>query len=252
MENEVAAGLSVVWAGHFEAQERRVATQEQAVVALLAGSLDAAAREAAARDAHKLAGSLGTFGLDEGSSLAGQIEEAWLAEHQEMASLATTVAALRKLLEEHRPALDASAVKDSRVAADGIDILLVDDDDVFARYVLEPLRRRYRVSWVTNGESALSAVAGSAKQGPPRLVLLDIEMPGMNGLTVLEQLAEQRVPERCAVVMLTRRTLAEDIVRARKLGAFDFLAKPISVSRLNERVGRALETVHQARKPLNV
>ena len=68
-------------------------------------------------------------------------------------------------------------------------------------------------------------------------------MPGLKGLSVLEQLADQGVAGRAAIVMLTRRSVVEDVVRARQLGAFDFLAKPISVSTLTERVGRALQAV---------
>lgn len=245
MENDVAAGISSLWAGHFEAQERRLSVVEQAVVGLVAGSLDDAGRQSAKQAAHKLAGSLGTFGLEDGSRIAGQIEEALLADKDDSGSihaLASAVGALRSVLEKHRPTADAPLpTETSQPAENAMDILLVDDDDVFARYVLEPLQRRYRISWVSSGESALAALAKCGDQYP-KLILLDIEMPGMKGLTVLEQLAERGVVEQSAVVMLTRRSVVEDIVRARNLGAFDFLAKPISVSMLNERVSRALET----------
>ena len=248
MDRDVADGIGSIWAGHFEAQERRLAVLEQAIVSVVAGALDDGAQQDAQQAAHKLAGSLGTFGLEHGSQIAAQIETALKAqtlEWSELGSLARSVASLRALLEEHRPAADAAPVAAPAAATatatgESTDIWLVDDDDIFARYVLEPLQRRYRVTWLSSGESALAAVARASKEQYPRLILLDIEMPGIKGLNVLEQLATLGVAGQCAVVMLTRRTVVEDVVRARQLGAFDFLAKPISVQTLTERVGRAL------------
>ncbi|MBV9896658.1 MAG: response regulator [Chloroflexi bacterium] len=246
MDKEVVAGVNSIWATSFEAQERRVAVLEQAIVAVVAGTLDEAAREAATHAAHKLAGSLGTFGLEEGSRLAAEVEQAWAASAsaaQDVSALAKSVASLRGVLAAHRPPQTDQQAEEPVQVADALDVLLVDDDEVFARYVVDALQRRYRVSWVSTGESALAAIARGAKGSYPKVVLLDIEMPGMKGLKVLEQLAQLGIKGQCAIVMLTRRTIAEDVVRARQLGARDFLAKPISASVLTERVGRALESV---------
>src|SRR5690242_6512007 len=105
MDNDVKAAVGSLWAGTFEAQERRVTALEQAVVALAAGSLDDDGRKAATAAAHKLAGSLGTFGLDEGTRLAAELEEAWPAE-PELQKSAIAVMALRKLLKANRPSAD--------------------------------------------------------------------------------------------------------------------------------------------------
>jgi CheY-like chemotaxis protein len=247
MEQNLTAGMNSLWAAHFEAQLQRVAVQEQAFVALVGGALDETALAAAQHAAHTLAGSLGTFGLDEGSRLAVQLEDTWRAEsidHAQVAELAQRIAAMRALLESRRPSADSSADPAVPSTADpAADIWLVDDDELFAKYVMAPLQRRYRVAWLSSGESALAEVARTDADEYPKLILLDIEMPGIKGLSVLEQLADQGVAGRAAIVMLTRRSVVEDVVRARQLGAFDFLAKPISVSTLTERVGRALQTV---------
>jgi CheY-like chemotaxis protein len=245
MDNEVASGISSIWAASFDAQERRVAVLEKAIVALLAGSLDEATRRAAGDAAHKLAGGLGTFGIEEGSRLAAEIEEAWAGDAQpeaDVRSLARAVTALRTVLATHRPEPDPESQEPPQTEGFA-DILLVDDDHVFARYVQDSLHSRYRVSWVSTGDAALAAISRSPKERYPKLILLDIQMPGLKGLTVLEQLAQYGVASQCAIVMLTRQTIAADVVRAKQLGAWDFLAKPISASTLTERVARALESV---------
>jgi HPt (histidine-containing phosphotransfer) domain-containing protein len=104
--DELSGAMSAIWARNLVAQERRVAVQEQAVVALLAGTLDAAGREQAAQAAHKLAGSLGSFGLPDGTSLASQLEAAWSAESissSDAPRLAQLIAELRRELREFVP-----------------------------------------------------------------------------------------------------------------------------------------------------
>jgi two-component system, OmpR family, response regulator len=244
MDAEGSAELGATWARHLETQERRIAAQERAMVGLMAGALDDADRELAATEAHKLAGSLGSFGLTEGSELASELESTWIAGHvtaADMAPLAQTIASLRRLLKEHRPAQVDVAHRTPANVAEQVDVLLVDDDDSFADFVVDTLQPRYQVTWLADGASALFAIAGPAASVKPRLILLDIEMPGLDGLSVLEDLAQQGITRECAVVMLTRRTLKEKIVKARKLGAFDFLAKPLTREILVERVSRALE-----------
>lgn len=246
MDNDIAAAVDGVWSASFPAQESRVSAQEQALVALVAGTLGDACLEAAQRAAHKLAGSLGTFGLDEGSRLASEIEATWRAEtidYAHIAELARSIGSLRGMLEARRPSPRSVVPQSAPAPEHPAEIWLVDDDEVFARYVLAPLQRRYRITWLSSGESALDTLARADTEQYPRLILLDIEMPGIKGLKVLEQLVDQGVLDRSAIVMLTRRSQVEDVVQARKLGALDFLAKPISVTTLTERVDRALETV---------
>ena len=71
---QVRAALARIWERSRGTVLNRVVVLEQAAVALLEGALDGALREQAEREAHKLAGSLGTFGFAHGSRLAGEME----------------------------------------------------------------------------------------------------------------------------------------------------------------------------------
>jgi CheY-like chemotaxis protein len=243
MDGQITAHLAGAWTRHAETQTHRITVQERSIVKLLASTLDEDDQRLAAAEAHKLAGILGSFGLEEGSQLAAELEQAWSADDPwslDAAALARSVSRLRRVVEAYQPPAD-EVLDATRSAGDGGDVLLVDDDDAFAAYVQATLQAQAQVSWLPDGAAALKAVSGEHPTARPRLILLDIEMPGIDGLDVLEQLAERGVTRECRVVMLTRRTLAEDIMKARKLGAFDFLAKPLSASLLVDRVTRALE-----------
>ena len=106
-------------------------------------------------------------------------------------------------------------------------ILIVDDErNVRAtlKSVLED--EGYAVEDVSSGEEALSAV----KRGTFDLVLLDIWLPGMDGLEVLEQIGNDGTD--AVVVMISGHGSVETAVRATKLGAFDFIEKPLSLDRV--------------------
>jgi len=246
--NELSGAMSAIWARNLEAQEQRVAVQEQALVALLAGTLDVTSREQAAQAAHKLAGTLGSFGLTDGTSLATDLETAWSNEAvapSDAPRLAQVICELRRLLREHAPAdADSASAPANPQAGDvyPVDVLLVDDDDVFADFVFGALESQSKqLTWMPDGESARAAVCGPEASIRPRVVLLDVEMPGLDGFALLEELARNGVTRESTVIMLTRRTMVEDVVRARKLGIFDYLAKPLEAPVLIDRVRRALE-----------
>lgn len=105
-------------------------------------------------------------------------------------------------------------------------ILCVDDDHV-ARETVELLFNRwgYRVSLAESGEAGLEAIA----QDPPDLILLDIQMPGMDGLEVLEWVHAHHPSIIC--IMVTGHATLQNAVEAMKQGAYDFLAKPFAPTR---------------------
>ena len=82
----------------------------------------------------------------------------------------------------------------------------------------------YTVSAVESGESCLAALPGAGFE----LVLLDIWLPGMDGLEVLARIQEIPFTERPVVVIISGHGSIEAAVKATKLGAFDFLEKPLS------------------------
>jgi DNA-binding NtrC family response regulator len=112
-------------------------------------------------------------------------------------------------------------------------VLIVDDDPGVRESLRMVLKDQYDPVPVASGEEALAALADVR----PDVVLLDILMPGLDGLAVLEQMKEQdpRVP----VVMLTATKTVKTAVTAMKLGAFDYVTKPFDVEELSIIVERA-------------
>lgn len=106
-------------------------------------------------------------------------------------------------------------------------ILIVDDEPEICEMVGEFLGRRgYRTKIAYSGEEALAKV----KQEPPDLVLLDIYMPGINGVEVLRQLVKDRFAG--GVIMLTASQDEPLLKMALDLGAFDVLPKPVNLEQV--------------------
>jgi len=121
-------------------------------------------------------------------------------------------------------------------------ILIVDDERNMRRMLRAILEEEsYDVDDVDGGRAALAKCA----EVEPDVILLDLVMePGPDGLTVLEQLRTQHPDP--AVIMMSGKATLDDAVRATKLGAFQFLEKPLTPERLLTTVGAAVELM-QAR-----
>jgi DNA-binding NtrC family response regulator len=118
----------------------------------------------------------------------------------------------------------------------GETILLVDDDLDFQEIVTDRLvALGYRVFAASNGQEGLALLE---KEGP-QIVLLDIEMPDMNGLEVLKAMRTRA--HDVTVVMLTAYGTIERAVQAMKQGAYDFIPKPFEPEHLVLTVQKALE-----------
>ena len=109
-------------------------------------------------------------------------------------------------------------------------ILIVDDDELMRRSLSFNLKQNgYRTSTATNAEAALA----QARRVPPDLVLLDIGLPGMDGLDALRHFKEAfNVP----VIFLTARRRILDEVLGLELGADDYITKPFDQSVLLARI----------------
>ena len=114
-------------------------------------------------------------------------------------------------------------------------ILLVEDEEKLARFVeLELMHEGYRVEKSGNGREALEM----ALQGHYDLILLDIMLPGLNGLEVLRRLLkEKEVP----VILLTARDAVMDKVSGLDAGAVDYITKPFAIEELLARIRVALK-----------
>ncbi len=105
-------------------------------------------------------------------------------------------------------------------------VLIVDDDAGVRESLRMVLKERYEPLLVTSGEEALTALP----ELRPDLVLLDVLMPGLDGLEVLERFKAE--DPRTPVIMLTATKTVKTAVTAMKLGAFDYVTKPFDVEEL--------------------
>src|SRR6476660_1094679 len=112
-------------------------------------------------------------------------------------------------------------------------LLVVDDDPQLVELVGYKLRQQgFEVDTAIDGQDALNKLAGDV----PALVLLDVMMPGMSGLEVLERMRADAVTARTPVLMLTAKAQEEDLERGFALGADDYITKPFSPRELVSRV----------------
>jgi two-component system nitrogen regulation response regulator NtrX len=117
-------------------------------------------------------------------------------------------------------------------------ILVVDDEPDIRGLVQEILQDEgYQVSIAENGAKARE----SMRQRRPDMVLLDIWMPDVDGISLLKEWGENaELP--CPIIMMSGHGTVETAVEATRLGAYDFLEKPLSLAKLLLTVERALET----------
>jgi DNA-binding response OmpR family regulator len=110
---------------------------------------------------------------------------------------------------------------------DELKILLVDDEQEFVTTLAERLEiRDMNVFVAMDGETALTIV----EQKLPQVIVLDVMMPGINGLDVLERI--KSIDSRIQVILLSGHGSTKDGIKGLKLGAFDFLIKPIDIDEL--------------------
>ena len=115
-------------------------------------------------------------------------------------------------------------------------ILLVDDEPGMLRYIKTLLEvDDYKVETATTGEEALEKVEKGLE---PDLILLDVLMPGIDGLQTLEQLRQKQPSTK--VVMLSCVNDTRKVVQAIKLGAQDYLTKPFQKAELDSVIDLAI------------
>ncbi len=124
-------------------------------------------------------------------------------------------------------------------------ILVVEDDPASRRLLEIMLRRQYRVMTAASGDEALSIAAAQN----PDMVLLDIEMPGMDGFQTLEQLRAGIIDHAVPVIFLTARADTESRDKGLEAGAVDYLIKPYDRTELSIKVKNHL-ALFTARKEL--
>jgi len=113
----------------------------------------------------------------------------------------------------------------------GLKVLIIDDEVVFSANMVKLLNTRgYRTSAVNGGEEGIRVL----EKGAFDVVVLDLKMPGMNGIEVLKKIKELNI--QAQVILLTGHGCVDTAMEAIRLGAFDYLPKPCEVKELSEMI----------------
>jgi two-component system, response regulator len=134
----------------------------------------------------------------------------------------------------------------SEAALAQVEILLVEDNAEDAEMTLRALRKRNlanHVHWVKDGEEALEYLFGTGRYGardqvrPPRLVLLDIKMPKVDGIEVLRRIKDSDL-KAVPVVVMTSSNEERDVVESYRFGVNSYIVKPVAFEAFLETVSK--------------
>lgn len=130
-----------------------------------------------------------------------------------------------------------------------IKVLLVDDEENFQRVINQVLKRqikneKYEFSFATNGKEALKKISSGLKVD---VALVDIRMPEMDGLTLIEEINKR--PNPINTVIVSAYADIPNVRRAIKAKVMDFLVKPIEIDELEEAINKAFDIKKQNRQP---
>ncbi|MEG4856713.1 response regulator [Microcoleus sp. K1-B6] len=218
---------------------QQIGVLDQAKTAMLAGKLETELQQSAKREAHKLAGSLGSFGYPEGSKLARSAEHllindrSWTAE--EITRFSELVTGLQQELA--KTPITSTGVPVSTISIFNYRVLVVDDDAALTeRLKVESEAWGLRMKIAPNITAARSRLALSM----PDVMLLDLSFAETeeDGLTLLRELNE-RSPTLPIIVFTGRDSLADRLAVSR-LGAKQFLHKPATTEQIFRAIARVL------------
>ena len=215
----------------------QVVVLDRAKTALLAGNLNEELHQQALREAHKLAGSMGSFGYPEGSRLARKIEHLLLGDFSlspdQISNFSQLVTALQQELT--KPAITSTAQK---FPIEQSYRLLVIDDDTTLTEQLQAEADSWGIRMKVAPNLATARSLFSLKT--PDAVLLDLSFttPEEDGLILLSEIVE-RSPNIPVIVFTGRNTLADRLAVSR-LGARQFLHKPATTEEIFQAIARVL------------
>ncbi len=125
----------------------------------------------------------------------------------------------------------------SRSSGDGRVVLVVDDDEAIVELIVATLRNSpYQVITANDGDEAYEI----ALREQPRVILLDVAMPGLNGFEACRKIKSNPLTRDAWVIMLTARTQPEDRALSVEVGANGYIAKPFRPSQLLAAIGDRL------------
>jgi DNA-binding response OmpR family regulator len=220
--------------------KQQVALLEQASTARSAGNLEPELQQTARQEAHKMAGSLASFGYPEGSKLARSIEHLLIKGEPLLPADVTRFSELVSALQHELnkpPASSAASLVPPASTAQTYRVLVIDDDDALTeRLKAESDAWGFRLKIAPNLAAARSRMTLSL----PDAVLLDLSFPEAeeDGLSLLKEITVQS-PDLPVVVFTGRDSLADRLAVSR-LGARQFLHKPATTKQIFEAIARVL------------
>ena len=122
------------------------------------------------------------------------------------------------------------------MSSDEVEILLVEDNPSDAELTMRALKRKNMINklvWVKDGAEALDFIFAKGKYSDrniediPKLILLDLRMPKVDGLEVLHRIKENDLTKKIPVVILTSSSEDKDIVESYNLGVNSYVSKPV-------------------------
>jgi DNA-binding NtrC family response regulator len=118
----------------------------------------------------------------------------------------------------------------------GFRVLLVDDETIFTKNMSKLLKNRgYAVTAVNSGDAAIREL----EQTPFDVIVLDLKMPGMDGITTLKEV--MKLGLFTETLILTGHGSIDSALEAMKLGAYDYLTKPCEIDELVAKIEAAWE-----------
>ena len=115
-------------------------------------------------------------------------------------------------------------------------ILVIDDEATIRKFFVRFLtREKYKISTASNGEKGIEI----SKKENPDLIILDLKMPGIDGIETLKRI--KKLNQRVIIIVLTAYGTMETAGEAMKLGAYDFISKPFDIARIRVSLKKALE-----------
>ena len=121
-------------------------------------------------------------------------------------------------------------------------ILIVDDDKLMQESIRDILFDKYNIALAGSGEAAVKYL----KKNPVDMVLLDIKLPGIDGIETLRLIRKLDVD--VVVIMMTAYEDVKSVITAMKMGAFHYLVKPLDIDELEVNIEKALESLQLKRE----
>ncbi|MCU1287299.1 MAG: Two component response regulator receiver modulated diguanylate cyclase [Acidobacteriales bacterium] len=239
-EQSMEADIAALWEKFRPVNMARLQVLEDAAAALLKGNLNPDLRAQAESEAHKLAGSAGSFGYMEASRIARQLELLLQGDNAidqlDLLRISRSVVSLRERLQRPLSSSGANVPGHKQPF-----LMIVDSDDNVAQPLLLECAARGIQATVAVTESAIQETMARRM---PDVVILDPELSnGMkeHGPTLLAELAVREIP----VLIYTKQDKFEDRVQATRLGARGFLKKPMTTSEVVQAVHELLQRLRQ-------